>query len=221
MHRTFILADNQDITREGLISLICNGRAHKGITHNASTVQIASSCTELMQQLTKNPTAAVVLDYTLFDFSAEQMLNVRQRFPQSAWLLFSDDLSKKFLRQALAFDLPFGVALKTDSSETIFAALQATAAGKVFLCDTAQQVLHEAVPTDSPQVNLTAQEILVLHEIAMGKTTKEIAAEQVLSFHTINTHRKNIFRKLEINNVHEAVKYALRAGILDLAEYYM
>lgn len=54
-----------------------------------------------------------------------------------------------------------------------------------------------------------------------GKTTKEIAAEKNLSFHTINSHRKNIFRKLGVNNVHEATKYAMRAGIVDLAEYYI
>ena len=42
-----------------------------------------------------------------------------------------------------------------------------------------------------------------------------------LSFHTINSHRKNIFRKLGVNNVHEATKYAMRAGIVDLAEYYI
>ncbi len=58
-------------------------------------------------------------------------------------------------------------------------------------------------------------------EIALGKTTKEIAAEKNLSFHTINSHRKNIFRKLGVNNVHEATKYAMRAGIVDLAEYYI
>ncbi|MDR0894995.1 MAG: LuxR C-terminal-related transcriptional regulator, partial [Prevotellaceae bacterium] len=51
--------------------------------------------------------------------------------------------------------------------------------------------------------------------------TKEIAFEKNISFHTANTHRKNIFRKLEINNVHEAVKYAIRAGIFDVAEYYI
>jgi DNA-binding NarL/FixJ family response regulator len=68
---------------------------------------------------------------------------------------------------------------------------------------------------------LTASEQLVLHEIAKGKTTKEIAFERNLSFHTINTHRKNIFRKLEVNNVHEAIKYALRTGIIDLTEYYI
>ena len=62
---------------------------------------------------------------------------------------------------------------------------------------------------------------MVLHEIALGKTTKEIAFEHNLSFHTINTHRKNIFRKLEVNNVHDAIKYALRAGIIDSSEYYI
>ena len=41
------------------------------------------------------------------------------------------------------------------------------------------------------------------------------------SFHTINTHRKNIFRKLSVNNAHEATKLALRAGLVDSAEYYI
>lgn len=35
------------------------------------------------------------------------------------------------------------------------------------------------------------------------------------------THRKNIFRKLSVNNVHEATKYAMRAGIVDPMEYYI
>lgn len=59
---------------------------------------------------------------------------------------------------------------------------------------------------------LTQTEKNILKEIALGKTTKEIAAEKNLSFHTINSHRKNIFRKLGVNNVHEATKYAMRAG---------
>ena len=68
---------------------------------------------------------------------------------------------------------------------------------------------------------LTPAERSVLKEIALGKTTKEIAAEKNLSFHTVNSHRKNIFRKLGVNNVHEATKYAMKAGIGDLVEYYI
>ena len=41
------------------------------------------------------------------------------------------------------------------------------------------------------------------------------------SVHTIVTHKKNIFRKLEINNVYEATRYALRAGLVEMADYYI
>ena len=71
------------------------------------------------------------------------------------------------------------------------------------------------------QTRLTKTEIEILKDIAMGMTTKEIAEKRISSFHTVNTHRKNIFRKLEVNNVHEATKYALRAGLIDSAEYYI
>jgi DNA-binding NarL/FixJ family response regulator len=50
---------------------------------------------------------------------------------------------------------------------------------------------------------------------------KEIAQQRVSSIHTIVTHKKNIFRKLEVNNVYEATKYALRAGLVEMVEYYL
>ena len=53
------------------------------------------------------------------------------------------------------------------------------------------------------------------------KTTKEIASERFSSVHTIMTHRKNIFRKLDVNNAQEAIRCALRAGIIDVMEYYI
>ena len=85
------------------------------------------------------------------------------------------------------------------------------------------ELLIEEQSTDShPEtVNLTKTEQEVLKDIALGMTTKEIAAKRFSSFHTVNTHRKNIFRKLGVNNVHEATKYALRAGLVDAAEYYI
>ena len=56
-------------------------------------------------------------------------------------------------------------------------------------------------------------------DIAMGLTTREIAEKRFSSFHTVNTHRKNIFRKLGVNTIHEATKYALRAGLIDASDY--
>jgi DNA-binding NarL/FixJ family response regulator len=211
--REFILADNQDITREGIISLI----QRKAI---ADTIIMVSNRRELMEQLAIYPDAAVILDYTLFDFSDFQMMNAKQKYRDSIWLLFSDELSKYFLRQVLMSGNLFSIVMKNDSIDDILTALRCTACGMTYLCDLAEQVLREDVP-DQIYDKLTASERMVLHEIALGKTTKEIAFGHNLSFHTINTHRKNIFRKLEVNNAHDAVKCALRAGIIDASEYYI
>jgi DNA-binding NarL/FixJ family response regulator len=76
----------------------------------------------------------------------------------------------------------------------------------------------EKKPEEEKSV-LTKTEKEILIDIASGLTTREIAEKRISSFHTVNTHRKNIFRKLEVNNAHEAIKYALRAGLVDAAEY--
>jgi DNA-binding NarL/FixJ family response regulator len=211
--REFILADNQAITRVGTRSLLNNLAI-------ADTIIEVSGRRELMEQLIIYPNAVVILDYTTFDFSDFQMMNMKQRYRDSVWILFSDELSKQFLRQVLMSGNLFGVVMKNDSLNDIIDALKDAASGEIYLCDLAEQILDEDVPSQTSD-NLTASERSVLHEIALGKTTKEIAYEQNLSFHTINTHRKNIFRKLEVNNVHDAIKYALRAGIIEYSEYYI
>ena len=93
--------------------------------------------------------------------------------------------------------------------------------GNRFICQRMTEVLLAPSHDKEEKVNLTKTETEILKDIALGMTTKEIAEKRFSSFHTVNTHRKNIFRKLGVNNVHEATKYALRAGLVDSAEYYI
>ena len=88
----------------------------------------------------------------------------------------------------------------------------------------ASNVLRNSVykqKTETERALLTASEKEILKAIASGKTTKEIAEIRHSSMHTIISHRKNIFRKIEVNNVHEATKYAVKAGLVDLSDYYI
>ena len=62
---------------------------------------------------------------------------------------------------------------------------------------------------------------VLLPDIALVLTSREIAEKRYSIFHTVNTYRKNVFRKIGVNNVHEATRYALRAGLVDSAEYYI
>lgn len=219
--REFIIADNQDITKAGMMFLLSRQK-------DTALLLEADNKAELIQQLRLHPGAVVILDYTSFDFvSSDELIVLHERFKEADWLLFSDELSIGFLRQVLFSSMSFGVLLKDNSKEEILTALQCASRKERFICNHVSNLLLSGNSQTSLlhpiQQNdlLTPAERSILKEIALGKTTKEIAVERNLSFHTINSHRKNIFRKLGVNNAHEATKYAMKAGIVDLVEYYI
>jgi DNA-binding NarL/FixJ family response regulator len=215
---TWILADNQDLTKFGMFQII------KG-AYQQDEINEAHSKKELVALLLKMPDAFVVLDYALFDFSdATELHNLSQRFISVRWILLSDELTADFLRKVVFNTQVFSVVFKDDSYEELLLALQKTVALDRFVCSKAFNLLTE-ISTEPQEKDvdklLTPTEKGVLQMIAMGKTTKEIASERNLSFHTINAHRKNIFRKLNVNNIHEATKYAIRAGIITVSDYFI
>ena len=213
--REYIIADNQDITKAGILFLL-------GGLKDVGNISEADNRAELIKELRAYPEAVVILDYTLFDFAgAEELLILTERFPKANWILFSDELSEEFVKRILYSSQQFSFVMKDNSKEEITSALQCAMHKERFICNHISNVLIGKRDTTPVENILTNTEKIILKEIALGKTTKEIAAERNLSFHTINSHRKNIFRKLEVNNVHEATKYAMRAGIVDLAEYYI
>ncbi|WP_108821579.1 response regulator transcription factor [Dysgonomonas sp. Marseille-P4361] len=215
--KDIILFDNQDITRIGMETLI-------NMSKKASSVLSVENKSELVKLLIANPTSAVVLDYTLSDFtSVDELLNLGYRFPQSRWYLFSDELSYDFLHRIVISSELYSIVLKACDLDEINIGVIHLFRDERFICGRVSNQLLQPQKTVKEDVDkgLTAREKAILKEIALGRTTKEIAASRNLSFHTVITHRKNIFRKLEVNNVHEAVKYAMRAGLVDLAEYYI
>ncbi len=213
------IADNQDITRAGLLYIVSQ-RAD-------SESKLTSDKTSLVEALKEDSHAVIILDYTLFDINDAAELNIiSQRFPDAQWILFSEDLSQDFLREIVLVCPRCGIVLKDCSLAEIKEALDFAAKGKRYICQQITELLLSAPTKEETQQkqslpNLTKTELEILKDIALGMTTKEIAQRRFSSFHTVNTHRKNIFRKLGVNNVHEAIKFALRAGLVDAAEYYI
>ena len=209
-----LLADRQDITRAGLIYVL------QGIEE--TEWKYTEDKAELMLALKSDDDAVVILDYTSFDINdADELLILQQSFTHTRWLLFSEDLSTDFVRVLIASSMQFSILLKESPMMEIKEALRYSMAGNRFICQRMTEVLLAPSHDVEEKVNLTKTETEILKDIALGMTTKEIAEKRFSSFHTVNTHRKNIFRKLGVNNVHEATKYALRAGLVDSAEYYI
>lgn len=211
-----ILADNQDITRIGLQAL-CS-------SFSEAEVIMVSDKAGLIDILKRDAQpSVVVLDYILFDINDIDELQILSlRFPQVQWILFSSELTNDFVRTIVAVSNSFSVLLKESSLDEIRDCLRFAIRHQRYICQRITDLLLAPVEkNDEERIKLTRTEIEILKDIALGMTTKEIAEKRISSFHTVNTHRKNIFRKLGVNNAHEATKYALRAGLVDSAEYYI
>lgn len=216
--RNFILCDNQDITRFGFEQLVRS----LGLS---GEFYFSATKADLMNQLMRNSESVVLFDYTRFDFvSVDELTILQLRFPKVDWIVFSDELSNDFVRSLVFNAQNFSVLLKDSSLDEIKSCIREVLRANRFICNRIGNMLLDnpkAMDKLPLQDVLTATEKEILKEIAMGKTTREIATQRFVSVHTIMTHRKNIFRKLEVNNVHEATKFAMRSGLVDMAEYYI
>lgn len=138
-----IIADNQDITRLGLKTLVrvalkdVEGLEVKELGHRA----------ELIAELKENPDSVVIIDYTLFDLgSPDELLNLSERFPFVLWVLFSADLTEQLMRR-LSVELQFSMILKDDSAQEIITALKCAVTGVRFLCHQVTNLLLTLTPT--------------------------------------------------------------------------
>ena len=213
--RNYIIADNQELTRLALESLLQKDQEN--------AVYRAFDRAGLVALLKEHESAVVLLDYTLFDFAdEEQLLIVAERFSLSDWILISDELTPQFIRRVVYSSQQFSVVFKDGPLSEVREALSAVSRHTRYLSQRALEIIIAQQQDDDKSENiLTQTETEIVKAIALGKTTKEIAAERFSSIHTVTTHRKNIFRKLGINTAHEAVKYALRAGLIDSSEFYI
>ena len=213
--RNYIIADNQELTRFALENLL------KDVEDSA--VFRAFDRARLVELLKEHESAVVLLDYTLFDFADEdQLLIIAERFSLSDWILISDDLTPQFIRRVVYSSHQFSVVFKDGPLSELREALSAVNRHTRYLSQRAlETIITQQQQEDETPSILTQTETEIVKAIALGKTTKEIAAERFSSIHTVTTHRKNIFRKLGINTAHEAVKYALRAGLIDPSEFYI
>ena len=213
--RNYIIADNQELTQFALESLLKKDEEN--------VVYRAFDKARLVELLKEHESAVVLLDYTLFDFADEdQLLIIAERFNLSDWILISDELTPQFLRRIVYSSHQFSVVYKDGPLSEVREALSAVNRHTRYLSQRALETIitQQQQEEETPSV-LTTTEMEIVKGIALGKTTKEIAAERFSSIHTVTTHRKNIFRKLGINTAHEAVKYALRAGLIDPSEFYI
>ena len=215
---TFVIADYQDITRLGVVGLIKETFDDKAQIMTADTLSSLSSLLNNDEGVT-----AVIVDCIGKDnidlFSIDDIHELSNKHPHIVWVVFSNEIPEAVARR-LAADNRFSLLLKSAHAEETVSALRLASVGERFICHEITNVLLNAKNNET-FVELTETELEILKLTALGKSVKEIANERNSSFHTITTHKRNIFRKLGVNSSPAATRYAIRAGLVELLEYYI
>jgi DNA-binding NarL/FixJ family response regulator len=143
---------------------------------------------------------------------------LHKRKPELKLLMLSMYDGEQFLFESLKAGAS-GYVLKSDADHDIVDACRRTMRGQSFLYPAAITTLMrdyiERGRSDDSQFDvLTPRELQVLKLIAEAHTSKEIAAELVISVKTVERHRQNILEKLGMSDRVELTRYAIRRGLI-------
>lgn len=138
-----------------------------------------------------------------------------QRFPEARILVLTVYDHKPVVLEALAAGAS-GYLLKADRLDTILRGIdEALSGGAPLNSHIARMILStfNAVRPATPEIDLTDREREILGLLAKGLIKKEIADQLSVSYHTVDTHVRNIYAKLKVHNLSGAVAKAIQLGL--------
>ncbi|WP_164658584.1 response regulator transcription factor [Tropicibacter sp. Alg240-R139] len=136
---------------------------------------------------------------------------ILERAPDTRILILSMHDSPEYISTALSHGA-MGYVLKDVPTDEIKQAIDTVMNGERYLCTGAKGSLE---PKDgTTREALTGREQTILLQLAQGKSNKEVAIALDISVRTVETHRKNIKRKLGISSTAGLTRYAMEHGML-------
>jgi DNA-binding NarL/FixJ family response regulator len=141
---------------------------------------------------------------------------LKKRFPEARILVLTVYDHKPVVLEALAAGAS-GYLLKADHIDTILRGIDEMLAGGAPLnSHIARMILttFNAITPVRPDIDLTERERDTLGLLAKGFIKKEIAEKLGVSYHTVDTHVRNIYGKLQVHNLSGAVAKAMQHGLI-------
>jgi DNA-binding NarL/FixJ family response regulator len=211
-----LLAEDHAMVRGGVRSML---EAAGGI----EVVGEASDGREAVRLAATLSPDVIVMDVAMPGLSGiEATRQIHAASPRLAIIILSMYGDRQYISESLRAGASAYV-LKDAAFSELEAAIREVVAGRrylspavsgVVLDDYIQRVRNDAVPTVLEKLSSREREVLQL--IAESKTSGEIGKALHISAHTVDSHRRKIMEKLDLHNVVDLVKFALRHGLASL-----
>lgn len=210
-----LIADDHKIFRQGISAILSQQK-------DFSVSGEAANAEEIFNILANHSIDLILLDIDLGGDDGIQIAQtIREQYPAVRILALSMHGEEAYIVKMLESGTS-GYILKTSGMEELNTAIRVVAAGKTYLSSEVTETLiqHLKFPealeirTDL-EVPLTSREREVLKMIAQEYSNSEIAASLFISIRTVDTHRRNLLRKLKLKNTAGLVKFAIQKGLAD------
>ena len=214
VNRNVIIADSSELILNGLKSVL------QPLVQN--DISFAINFTELKKTIKSVKDVFVIIDYTSDGFSLNELVELKSNYPKTIIMAVTPYTNAQTIVEAIKAGVESHIKKECSINE-IKDAFNATFNGKKFFCDDiVKQMRKENInpekvffkSLDPNPVQLSERELQIIQYIAEGYTNSQIAAIIYLSNHTVNTHRKNIMKKLGVNNTAGIVMYAVKTQMV-------
>ena len=212
-----IIADDHQLVIDGIKSMLAD-------QDDIEIIATACDGAALVQAIKKEQPDLVLLDINMPKMDGVKATKkINQQFDAIKILILSTYDDVRLVKEILKLGAS-GYLLKTAPREELIKAIQSLMqGGNYFSQEISDKIFKSLMKTDSspeipldqlPPVSLTPREREVIRLIAMEYTGKEIAKELFISQNTVETHRKNLLRKLKVRNTVGLVKYAMKHDLI-------
>ncbi len=210
-----LLADDHAVVRSGLRMLLSAQPDMEIIAEAETGVETVAKTQEFRPDV-------VLMDVEMPEMNGiEATRRIKQSVPETAVLALTMYEDEQYFFEMLKAGAS-GYVPKRAAPDELVNAIRTVSQGEVFLYPTlAARLVNDYLNRDEtavsdPEEDLTPREREVLIQIAEGLTNPEIAEILTISVKTVDRHRENIMRKLNLHSRVDLVKYAIRKGLIDL-----
>ena len=217
MKTRIAIADDHTIVRDG-IRLMCLSDEKLDLIFESATVD------GFLKLMEKNPFDVAVIDIQFPDGSGLDLAEkILQKFPGARLLVFSGMMDEETVLKAISRGV-FGYVSKDASMAELRKAIESVASYEQFFSMSIGQILYKSyvkkqqqgVRTGSINAALSDRETEVLKGFAEGNSYKEIAEKLFISPRTVETHKGNIMKKLDMHSLADMIRYAIKEKIINL-----
>lgn len=211
-----LIVDDHTLVRDGIRALLA-------LVADIEVVGEAANGREALEKVKRLAPNVVLMDLAMPIMSGlEATRRIRKRFPGTKVLALTQYEDKEYIVPTIEAGAR-GFVSKTAAFSELASAIQAIYQGGSFLSPMAAAAVVEecqqkvAIEGEKdPYQNLTDREREMLKLVAEGYTAKEIADMLVISLRTVETHKTNLMKKLNIHNKADLIRFAIRKGIITL-----